>query len=691
MNDPLLAAWQAFLTTGACDDSAVSPAVLRSWQRCAAAGLDPRATDAPDAPDDPPPPVAREALIALARPAMEDLYQFVEGSGFAVLLADPGLRLIELIGDTPILATIEALGLGRGASWREERIGTTAMSLALHEALPWQTRGAEHYRAAYHPFACSAAPLFDIAGHANGVPGVLGPRAAAHAHTLGMVIATAQAIHTQARNDLLLAETNDHLAELNAAIEAMSEGLIMVNAEGRLSKINSRAGAILGLSSRSVAGRPLEALVELPDALRAALERRGELADQEMLFGGRRGATTAVCSVRPVWDRGRRYLGALITLRPPESVQRLVQQVVGAQARFTFADILGDSPPMQSALRQARAAARATTPVLLVGEPGVGKQLFAHAIHNASPRAGGPFVTLSCNAVSRALVLGELLGYEGGVRREREDEALSEGRPGRLELAQGGTLVLEEIGALPAEAQTSLLRVIETRNLLRVGGRRVVPLDVRIIALTSRDLQRDVAEGRFRAELYYRLSMQTIYIPPLRRRGDDVLLLINQMLAAMNRRMGKQALLAPDALAALVRYGWPGNVRELEATLERLLDSTEKSVLTLADLPPAIARAAPDGAALPPGARLYDRHAVAEREAILHAGREAAGHLGRAASRLGISRATLWRKMKLYGISKEHFWQEAGFKSPAPGAGLLKPEAQSPKPEVRSQAPDARK
>jgi transcriptional activator for dhaKLM operon len=149
----------------------------------------------------------------------------------------------------------------------------------------------------------------------------------------------------------------------------------------------------------------------------------------------------------------------------------------------------------------------------------------------------------------------------------------------------------------------------------------------------------------------------TILIPPLRARGDDVLLLIDQILTTMNRRMGRQVLFAPEALSALRAYSWPGNVRELEATLERVLHMTEKSVLTLADLPAVVAQSLASVSASPtPTARLYDRHAAAERDAILRAGREAGGHLGRAAERLGVSRATLWRKMKLYGLTKEHFW-----------------------------------
>lgn len=654
--ETLQQAWEAFQATGRCAEEAIAPPILRSWQRCAALRLDPLAicrgadeatTFVPDA--------AQEALITLARPSMEDLYQFVEGSGFAVLLADPALTVIEVVGDPQMLEALQFYRLARGASWREERIGNMAANLALREALPWQTRGPEHFCACFHQFACSAAPLFDVSGLSMGVLIVLGRCEAAHAHTLGMVIAAAQAISTQVRNNLLLAETNDHLAELNAAIEAMSEGLIFLDAHSRLSKINSRAGQMLGLSPRSAAGRPFDELLELPSALRSALERRHEIIDQELVFGGRKGSVAMLCSVRAVWDRGRRYLGALITLRPPESVQRLVQRLVGANARFTFADIIGESPAMQVAVRHARVAANSQSPILLQGEPGVGKELFAHAIHNAGTRSEGPFVALNCAAVPRTLLMGELFGYEAGQRAER---GRTEGRPGKLELAQGGTLLLEEVGALSVEAQTSLLRVVETQNLIRTDGRRVVPVDVRIIATTTRELDRDVAEGRFRAELFYRLSVLMITIPSLRTRGDDVLLLIDQMLASMNARMGKQALLAPEALSALRAYVWPGNVRELEATLERLLHLTEKSVLTLADLPSTIThgfRSMNDAPAAPP-ARLYDRQATAERDAILHVGREAAGHLGHIAKRLGISRATLWRKMKLYGLTKEHFW-----------------------------------
>lgn len=643
----LFNAWETFTHTGSATTPLIAPPILRSWQRCAAAKLNPNvpALDTPL----PLPKHAHAALRELARPSMEDVYQFVEGSGFTVLLFDHTLCLVEQIGDPAMVELVAALRLGLGTNWVEARIGTMAVNLALAEAMPWQTRAAEHYCQVYHQFTCSAAPLFAVDGSALGVLGVLGPSEAAHAHTLGMVIAAAQAIHAQLRNDLLLVETNDHLAELTAVIEAMNEGILFVDPQGSLSKINTHASELLGLAARGVTGRPLEELISLPLPLRAALERRQELADQELLFESRKGPVATRCSLHPVWDRGRHYRGALITLRPLESVQRLVQRVVGAQARFTFADILGESPALQAALRHARIAAYSPTPVLLEGEAGVGKELFAHAIHHAGARADGPFVTLSCAALPRSLLLGELIGIEGQPSSESAARLPSESRPGKLELAQGGTLLLEDVGALSPEAQTSLLRVIETGHLIRLGGRRVVPLDTRILATTTTNLQSDVNDGRFRPELLLRLSVLSIRIPPLRDRGDDTLLLITHMVAATNRRLGKQTLLAPDALAALCAYSWPGNVRELEATIERLLHFTEKSVLTLDDLPPAIVRHTNGATSATP--RLHDRHALTEREAILRACRETGGHLSRAAERLGVSRATLWRKMKRYQIT----------------------------------------
>lgn len=645
-----VAVWQAWRTAQAplpISDEQPAPPVLRSWQRCAALGLDPAELR----------PQQRRQLTSeqrafadQVRSAIEDLYQLITQPGFAVALIDQHGLLLEIQGDPAVLAELQTSHLTAGASLAEETAGTNAADLALRETQPVQTCGAEHYCQHLHRLAIAAAPLFDVSGQELGALAIFTRADLAHPHTLGLVIAATQALHNQIRVEQGLVEANDRLVELYTVLETINEGLIFVNPRGAIRRINSRAAQMLGISIRTAAGRPLESLVALPVAIRLALHQRQELYASELTWEGRKGAAVAVSSLRPAWDRGRRYLGALITLRPPQSVQQLVQRVVGAQAQFTFHDIIGQSPAMVQALHQAHLAANSSACVLLCGERGVGKSILAQAIHNASGRAEGPFIQLNCGAVPRALLAGELFGVEG-------DGNDGQGRPGKIELAHSGVLFLEAVDTLPFDLQTSLLRVIEMHHIIRSNGSRVVPIDIRVIATSEADLERLVADGRFRADLMARLCAYRVEIPPLRERGDDLLLLINHLVQLLSERMGKQVALAPAALQALRAYSWPGNVRELELILERLLHVTEKSVLGPADLPVQIAGQAAPLAPLPEP-RLAERQALSESAAIMRAGRQAAGHLGRTAELLGISRATLWRKMQRYGLTREHFWAD---------------------------------
>jgi transcriptional activator for dhaKLM operon len=560
---------------------------------------------------------------------------------------------IDLEGDPAVVALARACGLNPPALLAEERAGTNAVDLALREAQPFQTAGGEHYSPRLRPLALAAAPIFDPDGNSLGALAIVAPADGWHRHTLGMAITAAQALNNQLRAERVLGEANDQLAELYATLETISEGLIFIGPAGEVRRINSRAAELLGVSARSVAGHALRGALTPPALIRQALERREELGECELIWSSRVGPLAVICGLRPVFDRGRRYLGALITLRPPQSLRQLLQRVVGAQARFTFRDIIGQSPAMLHALHQAHGAASADGPLLLRGEGGVGKEIMAQAIHNASPRAGGPFVSLSCAGVPRPLLASELFGVEGDPARADQP-----GRPGKIELAQGGVLYLEEVGALPFELQTALLRAIEMGRIIRDSGRRPLPIDVRVMA-TCADLERQVQEGRFRADLAARLSTLSVEIPPLRLRGDDLLLLVSHLLLRLGERLGRQVALAPDALQALRAYHWPGNVRELELTLERVIQASEKSVIALDDLPAALAHSGPT-LITADAAALADSQAFGEREAILRAGRQAAGNLGRTAALLRVSRATLWRKMSRHGITRDDFWASRG-------------------------------
>jgi transcriptional regulator of acetoin/glycerol metabolism len=626
-------------------DTTPTPSIQRSWQRCVMRGQNP--SDGPVVVV--PPHGSALQLLNMARASIEDLYQLIERPGFAVALADVHAVVMHLEGDPAVVALARTCGLVPPVDLSEERVGCNAVDLALREVLPFQTVGMEHYSTRMQPLAIAAAPIFNVDGRPLGALAILTDAEGAHLHTLGLAIATTQALHNQMRADQLLADANDQLAELYATLETMSEGLIFIGPHNEIRRINSRAAEMLGVSIRAVAGRPFEQALVLPEMVCQALRDHAELVEQEILWQSRHAALPALCSVRPVWTRARRCLGVLIIIRPAQSIHQLVQRVVGAQAQFTFHDIIGQSPVMLQAIHQAHMATGVGGAVMLHGEPGVGKEIFAQAIHNASSRARGPFVRLNCATVPRTLLGSELFGVEGGPRSGDQP-----GRPGKIELAHGGLLYLEEVGVLSFELQTGLLRTIEMKRIIRTGGTQPLPVDVRII-VTCADLERHVQEGRFRADLAARLSAFSVEIPPLRARGDDLLLLINHLLLLLSDRLGRQVAFAPDALQAMRAYPWPGNVRELELTIERVLQSGEKSVIGLEDLPPAIIHVAVP-IKTPESPNLEDSNRLSEREAILRAGHQTAGHIGRTAALLGISRATLWRKMVRYGIAKADFW-----------------------------------
>jgi transcriptional activator for dhaKLM operon len=295
-------------------------------------------------------------------------------------------------------------------------------------------------------------------------------------------------------------------------------------------------------------------------------------------------------------------------------------------------------------VRQARTAARGRAPVLLRGESGVGKNHLARAIHNDSQRTDKPFMAIHCKAIPHELMISELLGSE------------PDGRPSKFELADGGTLMLNQIEALSFEMQFALLHVIETGHVMRLGSTRVIPVDVRIIATTSANLERLVAEGEFVPNLYYRFGVFNIQIPPLRERTEDIPALAARFLSRFGRAIGSQAGIGEEALQAICRYPWPGNVRELESTLERALHHCENEVIDVSDLSATIRK----GRVLTvtsPHAQPILSVEEAEREAILQAGWVCQGRVSEMSQHLGIGRTTLWRKMKQLNISPAYFKQ----------------------------------
>ncbi len=342
----------------------------------------------------------------------------------------------------------------------------------------------------------------------------------------------------------------------------------------------------------------------------------------------------------------------------PEELSLMIQKIVTQQALvrenvllrkvlkrdYHFRDLISKSPAMQAVFDLARTAARSNSTILILGESGTGKELLARAVHAESPRSQGPFVAVSCAALTETLLESELFGHEKGAFT-----GAAVRRKGKFEMADGGTLFLDEIGDITAKLQLDLLRILEDRHFFRVGGSDSVHVDVRIVAATNRDLPKAVADGSFREDLFYRLNVIPIHLPPLRDRLEDMPLLVEHFLeqlgAEMNRRVDE---VASDAMGILMAHTWPGNVRELRNVLERAIVVASGHVIQASDLglrrPPCI-----DGGATGTMASLED----VERHHIGRVLADAGGNISQAARTLGIDRATLYNKLRKYNLRKD--------------------------------------
>jgi len=645
----LLAAWQQFINQGTCELDSLDPAVVRSWHRCRQAGLDPYASPMALPCEDAEALERRQHahfdLIAIARPFMEDIYQFIGERDVVVYLTDRDLCILDAVGDPSLGELLQARGFECGLLLTEEHCGTNAAALALNEGIPVQVVGPEHYCVSCHALAGASAPIHAPTGQLMGGLSIVTLESKGHPHTLGVVMAAAKAIENQLQTDLSLAEAHQHLAELNVVLQAMSKGILFLDPGGRVTHINACAGDILGISHRLAMGRELASLVTLPVEVETAMARQISLAEKEVVFRTADEPRPCLLSI-DVLREGSHLRGFIFILEHTAEVRRLVHRMVGAQAHFTFDDILGQDAEMQRVLHYARVVAQGDSNVLLLGESGTGKEMFAQAIHNGGRRASGPFIAINCAAMPRGLMASELFGYEGAFAGAGE-----EGRPGKFELADGGTIFFDNVDGMPLDMQASLLRVIDTKEIVRLGGTRVIPLDVRVIAASNNvDLAGEVRRGHFRADLFYRLHVLTLTIPPLRERGNDILLLVAHLTEKFARRLGKTVTISPGAMAVLQSYCWPGNVRELENVLERAMHLVDGCELLVEHLPHEL-RMATIGGTDEAILTLQE----AERQAIIRAGRALRGNTTRMAEALGIGRTTLWRKMKTFNLSPESF------------------------------------
>jgi len=439
------------------------------------------------------------------------------------------------------------------------------------------------------------------------------------------------------------ARLRDAAARDAATLEAIRDGIVTLGRRGAVQNLNRAATALLRRSREDVLGRRLDEVPGL-GALAEAVERDAEdepvrLPQSEVLV------------------RTRRHPGGVVvTLQELGSAQRLAHKLVGSVARFTFDDLVGRAPAFLDTLADAKRAAITDVPVLVTGESGTGKELVAQAIHNASPRAKRPFVGLNVAAIPRELLESELFGYERGAFTG----ARAGGHAGKFELAEEGTLLLDELGDMPLDMQAKLLRVLQERVVQRLGGTRDIPVRCRIVATTHRDLERAVDDGTFRLDLYYRLRVVQLRLPPLRERRGDIALLIERYLGLHATRHGRTPLRVADAVMRdFERYAWPGNVRELANLIEGVASLLPAGESVLRETP-ALVRRALEAGDVPPSSQppRVERSATVEpieeveRRVYRQALHAFEGNVAKAARALGVSRGTFYNKMKRYDLNR---------------------------------------
>jgi len=452
-----------------------------------------------------------------------------------------------------------------------------------------------------------------------------------------------------------LSAVNPSLIDL--ILTNVADGVFTVDPEFRVTYFNPAASEITGVDAHEAIGRPCFEIFRTPICgqdcpLRQSMRTGRTVKNFEIDILTQTGRRQPISvSTAPLVDRQGTFLGGVETFRDLSSIRELRREI---NARYSFQGIISKNATMRRIFETLPNIAQSDATVLIQGRSGTGKELFATAIHNLSPRADGPLVKVNCGALPEALLESELFGHVKGAFTDAKQD-----RVGRLKAAEGGTILLDEIGDVPISVQVKLLRALQNREFEPVGSERTTKVDVRVVAATNQDLEQLVAEGRFREDLYYRLNVILIQVPDLSARTEDIPLLTEYFIERFNHRMGRNIQrVTEDGMAILMRWPFPGNVRELENVLEHAYVVAKGSAIGPQDLPPHIVNGRPpetgyslraQGAPRTP-ASFYGPDA--ERQLIIDCLRRNLWSIPRAAKELDMHRTTLWRKVKRLRIER---------------------------------------
>lgn len=596
----------------------------------------------------------RELLIT-AELYMNQLYNFVKGSNFFSLLTDEEGCILSVIGDEKILKVATSFKMVPGAYMNEGSIGTNSMGTALAEGKPVQISGEEHYIKAYHRWTCSASPIRNSQGEIIGSIDLTGYSEHVNLHTLGMVVAAANAIEEMLDIKRYTEELSMAKKFTDTIIDSIEAGILTCDLEGNIKTVNRHIAKLFGYKVEEISLMKTWDLLEDWQRVKNAVLHKQSFLDEEVLVNLRRNKQQFTLSAYPHLDDRQNLMNIVFVFMEIKKVRKLANKIMGHQVIYTFDKIIGADKNFIRIIDYAKRIADSRSNVLIMGESGTGKELFSQAIHNYSNRHEEPFVALNCGAIPRNLIESELFGYEGGAFTG----AKRTGQPGKFEIADGGTIFLDEIGEMPLDMQTRLLRVLEDGTVNRIGCAKEIVIDVRVIAATNKDLNEEVRKGNFRKDLYYRLNVIPIRLPPLRERKSDIPLLSQYFMERISMKLNKSRVnINEETMKAFLDYEWPGNVREMENIIELMVNT--ESV-------PDIFLKAEDGsegktemnscfeqrtrtASIGEAAEEDLNLELLEKKHIIKVLNLLNGNITLCARALGIGRNTLYRKMDIYGI-----------------------------------------
>lgn len=587
-------------------------------------------------------------LIVAAEPFMNQLYGFVRGSEFFAILTDAEGCILSIIGDDEILKTADELKMSPGAFMDEAHIGTNAMGVALVEHVPIQVSGREHSISAYYRWTCSAAVIRDENGQVIGTLDLTGYIDNVHPHTLGMVVAAVNAIENTMKLTAKTHVIRENAQFIESLLNSIQASIISCDISGGIKTVNKQALQLFKTTEKQFKLKPVMRYLDRFEEVVEACGNGLEFQNEEIAVFGLPNMAYVSVSAYPIAGEDDQLEAVILVLRDVKKVHKMANEIMGRRAIYTFDQIIGKSRQIKEVIEFAEEVSDSKSTVLLTGASGTGKEIFAHAIHNNSNRKHKNFIVLNCASIPRSLIESELFGYEEGSFTG----AKRGGNPGKFEIADGGTIFLDEIGEMPLDMQTRLLRVIQEGMVSRVGSNSQFPVDVRIIAATNKDLYEEVSKGNFRLDLYYRLKVLPIHLPPLSTRREDIPLLVEHFNHKVSGSINKNPMEIPEHyMAQLTAYDWPGNVRELENIIELMLNT--RRLPELGKVKPVENESKNliiENSKIPNAYTAIKRLEDLEAMHIKRILEETAFNISIAAKYLGIGRNTLYRKMSQYGI-----------------------------------------